>query len=390
MCYFMDKPYDGLMKMLVRRNPQAFLDLLYPGSRFVRFHDTKLGNTQRQPDAMIEARWPETGAHFLAQPEFQTYPDSKIAERQLLYRALILWQPEQELKKLPVWCKTLNLTKEPEGYSSPLRLTIPGPDGEQVSGVEFHCESCKMTDWTPEEILDLGHPELAVLLVAARGGATRETAELMIARTKEDPELLLGGFTIAELIFRVNGQKDLHAWFEKRRQTVLTDDPLIKDSGLYRDLVAIGRAEGEANAAAQIQQAKAEAAKAAVAIQQANAAAQQAKMETEAAKAQAQAAKAQAQAQAEAWARAKAEEAMAKAEEEAKAQQTIFQLLAHIRQGVLRLVLKRFRALAEFANDLVATISNPDLLQDLLTKLALAESTEEAEQHLRSVQAMLA
>src|SRR5690349_15226902 len=90
-----EKKYDNMMSALIGRNPQAFLDLLYPGSRFVKHHRNKLANTQRQPDAVIEALCMETGKSFLAQPEIQTAPDDEIAERLALYQVLLRWDYRQ-------------------------------------------------------------------------------------------------------------------------------------------------------------------------------------------------------------------------------------------------------------------------------------------------------
>jgi len=52
------KVWDTMMSALVGSNPQAFLDLVLPGSSFVKHHRNKLGISERQPDAIIQARHP--------------------------------------------------------------------------------------------------------------------------------------------------------------------------------------------------------------------------------------------------------------------------------------------------------------------------------------------
>jgi len=128
------KQYDNMMSALIGRNPQAFLDLLYPGSRFVKHHRNKLANSQRQPDAVIEAMRIKTGKRFLAQPEIQTDPDETIAERLALYQVLVRWdhykrrsESESESKVwIPVSSSVLHLTKAHAELQIPYALDSPG------------------------------------------------------------------------------------------------------------------------------------------------------------------------------------------------------------------------------------------------------------------------
>jgi hypothetical protein len=79
--------WDNSFSTLVSLNPQAFLDLVLPGARFIRLLRTKLKETQRQPDApMLVLGW---GSTFICNVECQAYEDREMAERMLLYEVLL-------------------------------------------------------------------------------------------------------------------------------------------------------------------------------------------------------------------------------------------------------------------------------------------------------------
>src|SRR5260370_19638753 len=90
------KQWDTMMSALVGSNPQAFLDLVLPGSRFIKHHRNKLAISERQPDAIIEALHP-IDKQFLFNPEFQTYKEDYIPERLWLYRILLKWPFQHKL-----------------------------------------------------------------------------------------------------------------------------------------------------------------------------------------------------------------------------------------------------------------------------------------------------
>ena len=129
------------------------MDLLHPGSRFVAHHRNKLGNTQRQPDAVIEAVRIKTGRIFLAQPEIQTDPDSEIAERLALYQVLLWWDHKKRTKQwVQVSSSILHLTKAHDGMQMPLHWTQPGEKDEDDKALDFFFKSVEMRNKTPDDI----------------------------------------------------------------------------------------------------------------------------------------------------------------------------------------------------------------------------------------------
>src|SRR5690242_5477879 len=83
-----EKTWDNIMSLLVSCNPQAFLDLVIPGCRFIQHHRNKLPSSGRQPDAIIEA-WGPIDDRFIFNGEFQTYKEDRLAERLLMYNVLL-------------------------------------------------------------------------------------------------------------------------------------------------------------------------------------------------------------------------------------------------------------------------------------------------------------
>jgi len=334
-----EKQYDNMMSALIGRNPQAFLDLLYPGSRFVKHYRNKLANTQRQPDAIIEAVRIKTGKIFLAQPEIQTNPDDEMAERLALYQVLLRWdhkqRSESETKSkvwVPVSSSVLHLTKAHEKLQVPLHWTAPGEDDEREDkALDFYFKNVEMRDKTPEEILRLDHMELLPLLPATQGGASHEVIEMMMELLLDSPnvELAYYGYLVAGLIFKFLRQLDEIEWLQRRYKTM---DEKFSASPVYQwtleEGIAIGEARGEAKGIA-IGEAKGE----------------------------------------------------AKGEAQANAQ-----TLARMRQRVVEIVIEHFSSLIGLANEIVAVIHDPDSLFSLGVNLAQAQSTEEAQELLLKAQ----
>jgi len=255
-----EKKYDNMMSALIGRNPQAFLDLLYPRSRFVKHHRNKLANSQRQPDAVIEALCIETGKLFLAQPEIQTNPDEEIAERLALYQVLLRWDYRQRSESkvwIPVSSAVLHLTKAHKDLQIPLYWAATGRDDGMDKALDFYFKSVEMRDKTPEDILRLDHLELWPLLPATQGGASHEIIEMMMERLldSDNVELAYYGYLVAGLTFKFLRQLDEIDWLERRYKMI---DEKFSVSPVYQWTLEKGREEGiaigEAKALEQMRQ----------------------------------------------------------------------------------------------------------------------------------------
>jgi len=229
------KKWDTMMSALVGSNPQAFLDLVLPGSRFIQHHRNKLAISERQPDAIIEA-WHPIDKQFLFNPEFQTYKENYIPERLLLYNVLLRWQ-----YKLPVRSEVIYLTRNEQIEQPPFCWPTPGKRTKEQS--QFDYGNTAMWKKSPEDLLDLKHMELIPLLPLTDGGMEREVVEYMFARLvgKQYRQLATMGFLFATLAFRRAKRKDDQEWLESRFKYM---HDILRESPAYQWILEEGREEG--------------------------------------------------------------------------------------------------------------------------------------------------
>ncbi len=243
----MEKIWDNMMSALVGSNPQAFLDLVLPGCSFIRHYRNKLANSERQPDAIIEA-WHPIDGRFIFNPEFQTYKEDHIPERLLLYNVLLWWQYEQ----LPVRSEVIYLTRNEKIEQPPLCQPMPGePNKDRV---RFEYGNTAMWKKLPEDLLRLRHMELLPLLPLTRGGMKREVVEDMFARLhgERNRHLATMGFLFATLAFRRAKRKDDQEWLERRFKSM---HDILRESPAYQWILEEGREEGREEGIQAMQQA---------------------------------------------------------------------------------------------------------------------------------------
>jgi len=231
------KEWDTMMSALVGSNPQAFLDLALPGCRFIKHHRNKLAISERQPDAIIEARHP-VYKQFLFNPEFQTDKQDYIPERLLLYNILLRWQFEH---KLPVRSEVIYLIKNEKIEQPPLCWPMLGEPNKDMMLFEYG--NTAMWKKSPDDLLDLKHMELIPLLPLTDGGMEREVVEYMFARLagKRYRQLATMGFLFAALAFRRSRRYSDQEWLE-RRFSYMHD--ILRESPAYQWILNEGIEEG--------------------------------------------------------------------------------------------------------------------------------------------------
>lgn len=233
----MEKVWDNSLSTLINSNPQALLDLVLPGAICNYHHKTKLSGTQRQPDAVLDVQ--RYGERFIVNPEIQSYQDTKMADRLLLYHVL-LWSEY----KCPVRSYVIVLLKRAKMAPSPLLWTQPGePPGLKTERIRFSYETIEMWEKHPEDLLYLKHVELLPLLPLTQGGATREIVVVMFDRLAGEQyhEFALIGFTFAAIMFRTLKQDSDLEWLEKRFRHM---HDILRESPVYEWILDEGREEG--------------------------------------------------------------------------------------------------------------------------------------------------
>jgi len=223
------------MSALVGSNPQAFLDLVLPGCRFIKHHRNKLASSERQPDAIIEA-WYPIGVRFLFNLEFQTYKQAHIPEKLLLYNVLLWWQ-----YKLPVKSEVAYLTSNEQIDRPPLCWPTLGERDKDM--LRFDYGNTEMWKKSPEDLLSLKHMELLPLLPLTQGGMEHEIVEDMFARLAGEQyrQLATMGFLFATLAFRNSKRDSDQEWLESRFRHM---HDILRESPAYQWILDEGREEG--------------------------------------------------------------------------------------------------------------------------------------------------
>jgi len=232
------KPWDSTLKRLIQINPTAFVKWLVPGAVFIKERPHELENQKREVDALLEIFI--DGQVVLLHIEFQTYNDTTMAERLLLYNVLA-----RSVYNLPVISCVIYLLQDGSVRQSPLLVTLP--NGKKL--LEFHFESVEIGQLSPEDILNLGIVALLPLLPLTKGGASRAELLRMFAELKKQrephetemqaTELELIGYTLASLILRKNNI-DLE-WLIRRLREM---HDIIREAPIYQEILREGREEG--------------------------------------------------------------------------------------------------------------------------------------------------
>lgn len=171
------KSWDSILKRLIHVNPPAFVQWLIPNAVFLSEQPSELESLKREVDVLLEVMIDRQ--RMLLHIEFQTYNDTTMAERLLLYNVLA-----RNVHKLPVFSCVIYLLKDGPVQQSPLRIAFP--DGTTIH--EFHFESIEIGQLAPDNILNTGFVALIPLLPLIQGGASREVIERMFVELKKQRE----------------------------------------------------------------------------------------------------------------------------------------------------------------------------------------------------------
>jgi hypothetical protein len=233
-----EKTWDNIMSLLVSCNPQAFLDLVIPGCRFIQHHRNKLPSSGRQPDAIIEA-WGPIDDRFIFNGEFQTYKEDRLAERLLMYNVLL----SQQHYPLHVRSEGIYLIRNDQIDQPPLCWSMPGVRDKEM--LRFHYGNTEMWKKSPDDLLRLEHVELLPMLPLTQGGMERDVVEMMFVRLtgERHRQLAIIGFLFAALAFRRARRYSDQEWLERRYNHM---HDILRESPAYQWILDEGKEEGRA------------------------------------------------------------------------------------------------------------------------------------------------
>ncbi len=230
----MRNPWDRHMKRLLSEAPQDFVDWLLTGAVFIGIVSNEL-DPETDPiytDLLFEVTL--LGEPMFLHVEFQRRRDAKMAER--------LWEYNHKATlqyKYPVWSVVIYLKDDGNVPSSPLLKELP--NGQGVHRFDFGV--IKLWEQSTEEFEQMGLLGLLPLMPLTSEGARREVVERTISKLTsvgEQPkqELLALTYGLASLAFENEADQE---WL-KRRFEMLYD--MLRDTPAFQDIMKEGRKEG--------------------------------------------------------------------------------------------------------------------------------------------------
>jgi hypothetical protein len=343
----MSGEYDDVLKTLVNARQEDFARWVLPliGGKQVQvikplkteFHRHLVADDIRH--VIVDDT--EGAFHY----EFQTTSDKAMPERGLEYQLQSLREHH-----LPIWTFLIYLKKD-----SPLP-TPPwhSPPMAGRSSITFHYTVVDLSSMTAEELRQTGLPGILPLMILTKDGATREVAEEIMTALEPlgDDEVSIVAYTLIALTLK---RKDDHEWLRKRWKSV---SDKLKDNWFIKEITQEAVQEAERRVREEDRRKLEE---------------EQRKREEE-------------QRKREEEQRKREEEQRKREEEQRKREEERRQETERWRQTVVGLVEARFNNLkvSQIAKGQAGLINDPQQLQQLLLKVGLARTAEEAEDYLLS------
>jgi hypothetical protein len=236
----MSQEWDRSMYYLMTIDPQAYLDLILPGLRYLGCLPERLEGPHLIMDVLLKTETIKGRHPLLVHLESETYHNSKMPERLLEYNKAV-----REKYKTDVISGVFHLQNDTAIEPSPLVWETPLKEWSRV--LTFNYPVVEMKDLIPEEIRSRGRAALLPILPLTNGGAKRHIVQSMLSdlRRLERPDLFSIAFRMAVRKMSDQGRK----WL--REEYTMEYDALRMDP-LYWILQKDSREEGGIQTAQQI------------------------------------------------------------------------------------------------------------------------------------------
>jgi len=234
--FSMAKPWDEAMKKVVTASPQAFIDWLYPGGRFIELVNTELPKRTEEPLHSDNCLAMELdGQPCVALLEFQSTQDPEMPERLLEYALRITRHDPQ---RRPVYSCVIYV--RPVGDVQQPPLVWEYPNGREI--LRYHYGSIELATLDPALFLEANQAGLLPLLPLTRGGASRKMAETMFSRIQAagKTELIPIGSLLASLAF--GRENSVEQDWLTRKVSEMYD--ILQETPVYQFLTKEAREEG--------------------------------------------------------------------------------------------------------------------------------------------------
>ncbi len=188
----MSQEWDRSMYYLMTIDPQAYLDLILPGLRYLGCLPERLEGPHLIMDVLLKTETIKGRYPLLVHLESETYHNSKMPERLLEYNKAV-----REKYKTDVISGVFHLQNDTAIESSPLVWETPLKEWSRV--LTFNYPVVEMKDLIPEEIRSRGRAALLPILPLTNGGAKRHIVQDMLSnlRRLDRPDLLSIAFRMA-------------------------------------------------------------------------------------------------------------------------------------------------------------------------------------------------
>ena len=232
----MPQEWDRSMYYLMTIDPQAYLDLILPGLRYLRCLPERLEGPHLVMDVLLKTETIKGRHPLLVHLESETYHNSKMPERLLEYNKAV-----RDKYKIDVISGVFHLQNDTAIEPSPLVWETPLKEWSRV--LTFNYPVVEMKDLIPEEIRSRGRAALLPILPLTNGGAKRHIVQGMLSdlRRLDRPDLFSIAFRMA-----VRKMSDRDRKWLKQEYTMEYDalrmDPLYWI--LQKDSREEGREEG--------------------------------------------------------------------------------------------------------------------------------------------------
>jgi hypothetical protein len=228
-----DNDWDRLVKMLIRRRPQDFLDIFLPGASFLRFLPVEMNEVRKEKlevDILIIVEY--QGKEALVHIEAKTFNDRKMDRRLLRYTIQI----EEQQKQVPTSC-VMYLLRDGNVPTSPLQWL-----SSSKLRVYFDFESFEVGRQKRQDLLNLNKIGWWPLLSMTVDETVRDLVEQLCERLHALGEFDLEYLTVylAELPFQRYGKGNCD-WLVRRKVHM---QETIPESTFVRELVEKGLLEG--------------------------------------------------------------------------------------------------------------------------------------------------
>ncbi len=225
----MAKPWDDLMKMLVRSDPQTLVSFLIADATFQGEVDKELKIRTIHADLLYNVLW--SGQKVVLHVEFQSGRDREMGRR--------VWEYNTTtgiLTDLPVYSVVIYLVNNGTVVESPYLIRMPN---EEITNA-FFFRNLKLWELPREVVQQQNLSVLLPLLPLMKDGHRREVVEEMIEglRGVGKDDLLPLAYGFAALVFEDASEQQ---WLRERFTRMQS---ILEESWAFREMMEKGLAEG--------------------------------------------------------------------------------------------------------------------------------------------------